>query len=262
METLGKWLQIAREARGLSLEQAEQVTRIRRRYLKALEEGNYEALPGGEAQTRGFLRRYAALLGLSPDEAIIRYDEEVHGRRPEPPAPPAAPTPATPAMPINRPHSNWLQVVAVIGLVILLLLGAWWLLSYAGWAPPPASPPEATTAPLMTLSRAAVGATAGQATPAFPVSSSGVTLTLEPTEHVWVRVTADGAVVFEGLLAPGEAPSWTAQERVVVETGNGAGLVAVVNGQSQGPLGERGQVCARAWAPTGAVDVVAPPGGG
>lgn len=261
MDTLGKWLQIAREARGLSLEQAEQVTRIRRRYLKALEEGNYEALPGGEPQTRGFLRRYATLLGLSPDEAIIRYDEEVHGRRPEPPAPPATPSPSIPDMPISRPRGNWLQVVAVIGLVILLILGAWWLLSYAGWAPPPASPLETAPAPLMTLSRAAVAEASGQTTSPFPVSSGVVTLTLEPTEHIWVRVTTDGAVAFEGLLMPGEAPSWTAQELVLVETGNGAGLVAVINGQSQGPLGERGQVCARAWAPTGEVEVAAPAGG-
>jgi hypothetical protein len=93
------------------------------------------------------------------------------------------------------------------------------------------------------------------ATPTFPVSTNGVTMTLEAREHVWVRVTVDGFTAFEGMLSPGAPQTWVGQEMVIVETGNGAGVVAVVNGQSQGPLCGRGEVCARGWGPEGEIPV-------
>jgi hypothetical protein len=80
-----------------------------------------------------------------------------------------------------------------------------------------------------------------------------VTLMLEATEHVWVRVLTDGQTVFGGLMAPGQIASWSGQETIVVETGNGAGLQVTVNGQPQGAMGGRGQVCARAWGPGGEI---------
>ena len=42
---------------------------------------------------------------------------------------------------------------------------------------------------------------------------------------------------------------------VIVDTGNGAGLLVTVNGQPQGVLGGRGQICTRAWGPTGEIAV-------
>jgi hypothetical protein len=90
------------------------------------------------------------------------------------------------------------------------------------------------------------------------VATGGLTLTLHPLEHVWVRVTADDLIVFEGMLDPESPQTWGAQEMVIVETGNGAGVVAEVNGQSQGPIGSRGEASARGWAPDGELEVPPP----
>jgi hypothetical protein len=98
-----------------------------------------------------------------------------------------------------------------------------------------------------------------EATPTFPASADGgVALTLEALEHTWVRVAADGFVTYEGMVTLDNPLSWTAAEMVVVETGNGAGVIAVVNGQSQGPLCGRGEVCARGWGPQGKIEVPPP----
>jgi cytoskeletal protein RodZ len=78
-EGLGLWLRRTREARALTLEDAVQSLRIKRRYLQALEVGDYAALPG-EIQTRGFLRNYARFLGLSSEEVVARYEAETEGR--------------------------------------------------------------------------------------------------------------------------------------------------------------------------------------
>jgi len=262
MKDLGKWLQSAREAKGLSLADVENATRIRVRYLEALEIGNYEIFPGGEPQIRGFLRRYAAFLGLSPEEAIARY-REVHGPVAEEAAPPAPATLVTPARPMDITPSRWRgwQVAAVVGLVVIFLLGGWWLLSPRGLTPSPSptSPPTATEGLVAVSTRPTATVPAPETTPTFPVApSGGITLTLEPLEHVWVRVTADGFTVFEGMLSPEGPRTWTGQEMVVVETGNGAGLIAVVNGQVQGPIGGRGEVCARGWGPEGELEIPTP----
>ena len=55
METLGVWLRQTREAQGSSLEEVEAETRIRPRFLEALEQGDYGVFPGGTVQIRGFL---------------------------------------------------------------------------------------------------------------------------------------------------------------------------------------------------------------
>ena len=59
------------------------------------------------------------------------------------------------------------------------------------------------------------------------------------------------------MLAPGEM-TWSGREAIVVDTGNGAALQVTVNGQAQGKMCGRGQVCTRAWGPTGEL-VAAPP---
>src|SRR5690242_6312205 len=79
-QVLGSELRAAREARDLTLDQAEQQTRIRVKYLEALEEGNYGILPSA-VQARGFLRYYARFLNLDADLVVGRYDALQGGRR-------------------------------------------------------------------------------------------------------------------------------------------------------------------------------------
>lgn len=270
-------LRAAREARGLSYQDVEAATRIRTRYLEALETGRYDVMPGGEAQVRGFLRRYAAFLNIPPEEIIALYERETY-REAAPPSPVPAPAPSpssrpSPA-PAVRPTSpevlsrRRMSTPALLGLLILigiLAVGAVWLATHSeqifpGSRPTPtagAPRPAAFPSPMITATPAApTSVPTPAATPTFPVSTSGVTLTLEAQEHVWVRVTVDGFTAFEGMLSPGAPQTWVGQEMVIVETGNGAGVIAIVNGQSQGPLCGRGEVCARGWGPEGEIPAV------
>jgi cytoskeletal protein RodZ len=69
---LGEVLRAAREAKGVDLPRVERETKIRERYLSALERGEYRELPGA-VYTKGFLRNYGAYLGLDPDYLIDLY---------------------------------------------------------------------------------------------------------------------------------------------------------------------------------------------
>ena len=65
----------ARERKGVDLYRAERETKIRARYLAALERGDYKELPGA-VYTKGFLRNYALYLGLDPDEVLLQWRRE------------------------------------------------------------------------------------------------------------------------------------------------------------------------------------------
>ena len=62
-------------AKGVDLYRAERDTKIRARYLGALERGEYRELPGA-VYTKGFLRNYALYLGLDPDEILVQWRRE------------------------------------------------------------------------------------------------------------------------------------------------------------------------------------------
>ena len=277
MDTLSIWLRQARESQGSTIEEAAAATRIRARFLEALEAGDFAAFPGGDVQVRGFLRIYARYLSLPPDEVLARYNAEVHGidtvqpstvGQTQPLAPALAPTrpmavrPPSPPIPAARarrlsPETLLLAAFAVIALLAIVTAVGYIVSRNAGEEA--AATPTVTAPAEAALSPAAVETpTLPAVTPTFPANpGGGVTLALEATEHVWTRVAADGRTAFEGMLSPGQVETWSGQEVIIVETGNGAGLQVTVNGQLQGAMCGRNQVCTRGWGPTGEV-IVAP----
>jgi len=68
-DSIGQQLKHAREERNLSVEKAEQLTRIRARYIQALESDDYSVMSSA-AQARGFLRNYSEFLGVNIDEIL------------------------------------------------------------------------------------------------------------------------------------------------------------------------------------------------
>ena len=79
VKEIGAVLYEARTEQGLTLEELSERTRIRVDYLKAVEEGNPEKVPG-EAYFRAFIRTYAREVGLDPEELLVRYEM---GKMPE-----------------------------------------------------------------------------------------------------------------------------------------------------------------------------------
>ena len=106
----------ARERKGVDLYRAERDTKIRARYLAALERGDYRELPGA-VYTKGFLRNYALYLGLDPDEVLLQWRRE-RGDPREPQAVITVPRPiATP-----RPGLTFSPSLVVFGLLMLAVV--------------------------------------------------------------------------------------------------------------------------------------------
>ncbi|MDN7244159.1 helix-turn-helix domain-containing protein [Planococcus shenhongbingii] len=76
MSELGTRLKEARIAKGYSIEDLQEVTKIQKRYLAGIEEGNYSMMPG-PFYARAFIKQYAEAVGLQSDELFEQYKSEL-----------------------------------------------------------------------------------------------------------------------------------------------------------------------------------------
>ncbi|MGC9398469.1 MAG: helix-turn-helix domain-containing protein [Anaerolineae bacterium] len=269
-EGLGHWLRRTRETRNLSLDEVEAALRIRKRFLQALEVGDYAALPG-PIQARGFIRNYARFLRLPVEEALARYEAEVQGvpfrpemqsadlhpgylgiDRPTVFAPPPSEEEETGRAAGGLPPLFWLLIGAMV-LFGLIALVSFLYLEFRGRAAQPQSTPPPPTA-AVTTAPVLPSTSEEEAHPAFvPAADGTVTVRLVPQAHAWVRVIADETVVFQGVATPDQSVEATASERCTVETGNGGAFQLFLNGEDFGPLGQQGEIVRRAWSPAGEV---------
>src|SRR5262245_935758 len=144
MSQLGERWRIAYEGQGIGLAQAAVETRILQRYLVALEDGDFQHLPG-DVYARGFVRNYAVYLSLPAEELIELY------RRERGMSEPIRVVPAT-----SAPRIRGFALPSFFGVffVVLALIG----LSYLGLSttnqiggsssPPAANVPTAAPTPL------------------------------------------------------------------------------------------------------------------
>lgn len=74
-KSLGDTLKNARKKKEITLDQAEEETKVRTRYLEALEENRFDDLPES-VYTLGFLAKYAEFLELDKDRLMAQFNEE------------------------------------------------------------------------------------------------------------------------------------------------------------------------------------------
>lgn len=237
----GQILRDAREEKGWNLRQAEEITKIRIRYLEALEEENYTILPGA-TYIKGFLRTYAKHLGLDSEEIVALYkasqviesdfspESVIHTQRKKP---------------------RWLKpaLLAATGLVALAIV-----IGIASLSKPEGkgASPEFTPAPLPTAPQVE---TAEQQEPSTqpqpnvppestpPTEVEGLQAKLVFTQPVWLIVKVDGQPAIEGTIPQGTTKELIAKDRIeLVTVGNAGGVSITLNGKEVPSLGSQGQV--------------------
>lgn len=76
MTELGARLKEAREKKGYTLEDLQEITKIQKRYLVGIEEGNYASMPGA-FYVRAFIKQYAEAVGLDANEVFEQYKSDI-----------------------------------------------------------------------------------------------------------------------------------------------------------------------------------------
>lgn len=173
---IGATLREARNRRKLDLSEVEAAIKIRPRYLSALENEDWDVLPGG-AYTRGFIRTYAAFLGLDGERLADEYRRVTSPPGGERVPRRIEPVPASARYDDGRRLSGRTVTVLVV-LALLALAAAIGLASGGGGGPSPSRAPQAQGG------KAHGRRDTGDAVAARP----GVALRLAATGEVWVCV--------------------------------------------------------------------------
>ncbi|MGH9803683.1 MAG: RodZ domain-containing protein [Candidatus Acidiferrales bacterium] len=266
MATFGESLRRERELRGITLPELSNATKISLRYLRSLENNQFERLPGG-IFNRGFVRAVARYLRIDEAHWVGEYVRAAH-EEPEMVARYAPPTTKSSSSHVGV----WTLAVLVAGFGISayvvheirsqraaeaaqsadVLAGQ----DDARTAAPqpdakenapaleesePETPPVAAASP---PSRATAPATVPAQTGgrlAAPVTGE-LRLQVDVMEDAWLTIRVDGEPAFSGTMRPGESRTFSGTAKIELSTGNASAVVLTLNGETLAPLGNPGEV--------------------
>ena len=250
--SLGSYLRENRESRGFTLDDAARVTRIGKNYLAAIEEERFDALPN-PAYTKGFLRAYAAYLGLSGDKVIALYEIETFGAVPDASVKTEKQDCTVPGRTARFPLQRWWPVPFSL-LFLVLVVSFLFRDREAGPGKNPAALPAVSAIPAspppVQPSRSSSFKPTGQAVkspeegnngsvPALPdVPSGGIVLRLKANHDSSLNITIDGLISQQYDLKAGDLIEWKADKVITLDLGNAGGVEAELNGKSLKPFGE------------------------
>ena len=233
MFAVSEVLQRARLDQGIDLATVAARTRIKTKYLQAIEANDPESLPGGFFY-KSFAHQYATFLGVDT-KAIDTEIDRLLGADAPPPLPRAAEQSAEKLT--SRSARKYFQYAAfVLILVICSGVDDWWHESRAVATERSAS--RAAGPVLQVAPGPAAPAPSAAAAPA----GSKVELALTATEETWLSVSSDGTPIFSGLLEANQTKTIEGKDFAKLRVGNAAGLEVRLNGKPLGPLGAHGQV--------------------
>jgi cytoskeleton protein RodZ len=250
MTNFGAGFKKARESKGISLDRVSAETRISTRFLVAIENEEFNLLPGG-IFNRGFVRAYAEKVGLNPDQTVAEYERLVAVGEPA--------LPLTSKAPSNGKGGHRLYPLAIGGLLLVIIVFYMFTKETSNTAqttstpsttssaaaplqpttapstPPPSEPVSPPTTPPEVTSAAPE--------PETPPQTEPVRIDINVTETTWIKVGADGVTVDAGeVLEPGTTRHFAAQNSIYLSIGNAGGLSLKINDMAAKSLGKSGQV--------------------
>ena len=271
---LGDLLRETREQKNLSLDDVEKGTNIRKLYIKSIEEGNYEKLPG-EVFLKGFIKTYGKFLGLDSQKLIEQYKQEKNTPNPaeeiniETKKEEVAPSPteenkqqeknsSTKILNIQQKKENnipkidsfsanqeYLQshknnskrniILLVVAILIVIIGAVVVFISSQG-----SSDTKTTT------TTETVTVTENQAKEPEPIVS-GAEVKAVFNEDCWTEVKVDGKVVLSETVKKGNTLTWKGDKQVDVTVGNAGAVDVTFNNQPAGKLGDIGAVVSKSF---------------
>lgn len=209
MKTVGQILQSARSAQKLDLKDVSRITRIRARFLEAVEADNYSLLPSG-AIARGFIKNYSEFLGLNPliTQATFRRDfvENEQGQI----------VPRGMVKPVSE-VSFWTPRTTVIVAIALIftLFGAYLIFQYRVLTGPP---PLRLIAPAENFETAeATVEVVGTTSPEATISINGDLVALEKGGRFFLRLPLASGDNTISVIATSKSGKTASQTRTIIK---------------------------------------------
>ncbi len=234
-----------REELGLTIETAASATRIKKSYLRAIEDEDFAKLPSN-VYTRGYIRQYAQFLNLPADGIVAAYEQFIgeEGKAAGKEAGAGDLVAKRPVSVVRVPSLSLSKRALLVVTFLISLVGVYLALPRQKEAPPIAEIPKAEV----------TQAAPAEQSPSSPVQegplpvavedrrSESHTLRIVATDKVWVQVIIDGNEKREALLHAGDKVTYEAEESLVLKIGNAGGVVLTYNGRELEPPGTKGEV--------------------
>jgi cytoskeleton protein RodZ len=214
---IGNSLREARLRQGLDFPEIEQGTKIRGKYLRALEDEQFDVLPA-QTYVKGFLRSYAEYLGLDGQLYVDEYNSRFVVGEEEPQSRPRR----------SAPPSRGVQVQSRVVLLTLLGIVSVTALVIVAW-----TRGEPQQVPPIGLGSSKVPA---HQTPVVPAAKPSVRLLVKASRGpCWLQVhktSATGPILFQGTLDQGQKQLFTAR-KLWITLDRPENLVTVLNGRTR-----------------------------
>ncbi|MGW7278974.1 helix-turn-helix domain-containing protein [Streptomyces sp. NPDC054844] len=233
--SIGRALQQARIAAGLTVDDITTATRVRIAIVHAIEADDFTPC-GGDVYARGHIRTLAKAVRLDPAELLAQFDAE-HGGRP-------APTPAAPLFEAERIRPerrgpNWTAAMVAAIVAVIAFVGFTFVKGgdgggseasvaegsqpSAGESASPSAKPKKPTDPKPDPTDSAIAA----------APRDKVTVKISATDDPsWISVKDhNGRLLFEGLLKQGDSKTFQDDEKVDLVLGNAGAVQLYVNGK-------------------------------
>ncbi len=248
MASIGEIFKDKRESLGLTLKDVEKSTNIRKRYLEAIENDDFDVIPGS-AYVKGFMRVYASFLKIDSEPLIkefesnykepLKYEKERYidvSRK---------------SVYRRRRITFLLSAIGVLLVIVLIVLGVRALSRRSDVV---SEPEEKIEVPLEEVLPPEEESMREESLPPIEKSSNdifsskdahildiptreGFKIKVTALDRIWLRVFVDGENVFERILEKDESREWTAKESVAIKSGNGELVQVEKDGELLGKLG-------------------------
>jgi cytoskeleton protein RodZ len=224
--TFGERLKREREMREVTLKEVTTATRIGPRFLEALENEEWDKLPGG-IFNRGFVRSIARFLGLDEENLLAEYDL-AHGE---------------PSVPAPQPYENklprppiWLPILAVLALLAVfggLIAGG--VYGWRRYAAHRAAKQSSSSSLLPAQTQTQAGTAMSSSSAAVPLD-----LAVSTSAATRLRILADGALLLDAELRAGETRHFSASQQFEVTAADSSAVLLELNGRAMPPVGTPG----------------------
>ncbi len=218
--SFGEQLRLAREARGISLREISEQTRISTRYLEAIEADDYKRLPGG-IFNKSFIKAYAKYIGYDEKEALEAYARTARDQGTSPDD--VVSTPYQPRV-YTDGNARSPLVTGLLTIIILAILSLgvyaamhWYQRREANATGDQNSPVQQTGQ--SGASQTTNASTAPASTGAAPTANTAGSFTVQIKargESVWTRSKVDDAAASELMLQPDETREFKPAQRVSI----------------------------------------------
>ncbi|MBP1760999.1 MAG: hypothetical protein H6Q64_541 [Firmicutes bacterium] len=231
MSGFGARLREARESHGITLEQVEAETKIRKLYVEALENENFSILPP-QVYAIGFVRRYAKMLNLDGDALSKEFKQLAY---PEVIEEFVQEKPVKEKRKLSLPKLPYKNIALA---AVFLLLAIWAGNLFADYLGNRVQNNEPKTPVKVGDKNPPQVVQPGKS----ETDQIKLQIKVKPDMQCWIRVLADGQNKLEAILDGGQEQTFTAEQSIYIKLGNAGAVDIIVDDKPIDPLGEIGQV--------------------